>query len=82
MNVHDKMMRAYLRVAQEMIQEGGELTKQAELFHRTKKIAYYVEGRRLEENGGLPGDSRNRGGHKEWKEWKDDGTWTRPKRSI
>jgi len=49
------MLKAYFHVAEKM-GEDEDMTAFAHAFHRTKKLAFFVEARRLDEDGFLPGE--------------------------
>jgi hypothetical protein len=49
------MLRAYFKVA-EKVGEDTAIVKSASLFHRNKKYAFFVEARRLDKDGNLPGE--------------------------
>ena len=53
MNITEKMLKAYFGVA-EHIKSDQQMTATAKAFHRTKKVAFFVEARRLNEDGLLP----------------------------
>lgn len=53
MNIRDKMLRAYFKVAETMNQD-DYVSESSHCFHRTKKYAFFVEARRLNEDGYLP----------------------------
>jgi hypothetical protein len=55
MSIRDKMLRAYFKVA-EKVGEDTAIVKSASLFHRNKRYAFFVEARRLDKDGNLPGE--------------------------
>lgn len=50
MKITDKMLKAYFHVAEDL-QMDPQMTQSASLFHRTRKVAFFVEARKLDENG-------------------------------
>ena len=55
MNVQEKMLKAYFRVA-EHLKTDPAMIATAHAFHRTKKTVFFVEARRLDKDGLLPGE--------------------------
>ena len=55
MKITEKMLKAYLSVAESMNQD-KDMATCARFFHRTKKCAFCVEARRLDKDGWLPGE--------------------------
>jgi len=59
MKITEKMLKSYFRVAEKMNQdEGGAMSACAHAFHRTKKYAFFVEAKRLNEDGFLTDEAR------------------------
>ena len=57
MKITEKMLKAYFAVAESMNQD-KDMTTCARFFHRTKKCAFCVEARRLDEDGWLTDETR------------------------
>ena len=55
MGIKDKILKAYFNVA-ESIDSDEKMIISSRLFHRNKKYAFFVEVRRLDENGCLEGE--------------------------
>jgi len=53
MKITEKMLKAYFGTAESMNQD-PQMTACAKAFHRTKKVAFFVEARRLNKDGLLP----------------------------
>jgi hypothetical protein len=55
MTIIDKMLKAYFHVAEGMDKDKGAQSWAAS-FHRNKKLAFFVEARRLDKDGCLQGE--------------------------
>jgi hypothetical protein len=55
MNIRDKMLNAYFKVAEKMDKE-PDLLASTHYFHRTKKLAFVIKALRLDKTGLLPGE--------------------------
>jgi hypothetical protein len=52
MNVRDKMLKSYFKVGEAMNKD-EQISMSSHCFHRTKKYAFFVEARRLNDDGYL-----------------------------
>ena len=57
MNIRDKMLQSYFHTAEEMNTD-EQMTRCARCFYRTKKVAFFVEARRLDKDGYLQGEKK------------------------
>ena len=55
MNIPDKLLKAYFKVA-EALESEPEMSSSKHYFHRTKKVAFSVMAERLDKNGLLEGE--------------------------
>lgn len=55
MGIKDKILKAYFNVA-ESIDSDEKMIISSRLFYRNKKYAFFVEARRLDDNGCLEGE--------------------------